>query len=177
MPLKQLKIYLCSRYGRRKEMLRRKAVIEKELGCVVTSRWIEGSHNIQGLEPSSYGKIEKATGTSLPTDAARKVAKFDLSDLRNSDVIICFTESTSSKFARGGRHVEFGLALGTNYMRIIVVGPTENVFYALEHENLLHIPKWNTTAIKQFLEGIKYSRTEIMSSGLERQKRIFTGRD
>lgn len=162
---KELRIYLCSRYGRRKEMLRRKKTIE-EMGHVVTSRWIEGDHEAASVESKT---------ASLPTLEAQKFAKADLFDLKDSDVIICFTERADSPHGRGGRHVEFGLALGTAHMRIIVIGPTENVFYSLNHENLLRLRKWEIEKIKLFLEGIKLSRTDIMLGVAGRQKRIITG--
>jgi hypothetical protein len=43
--------------------------------------------------------------------------------------------------SRGGRHVEFGYALGAR-KAIMVVGPLENVFYCLPH--VFQHDEWDT---------------------------------
>jgi len=44
--------------------------------------------------------------------------------------VITFTETPRSSNSRGGRHVEFGIALGMR-KRAVVIGPRENVFHCL----------------------------------------------
>jgi hypothetical protein len=86
------------------------------LGHSVTSRWINGGHQISDDGLSVEGKAAFATE--------------DLSDLVASDTVISFTEAPRSTSSRGGRHVEFGIALSSD-RRVIVVGPRENVFHCL----------------------------------------------
>jgi len=47
------------------------------------------------------------------------------------EVVISFTEHPRSTNSRGGRHVEFGIALG-QMLRVWIVGPRENVFHCME---------------------------------------------
>jgi len=54
-------------------------------------------------------------------------------DVIRADCILCFTEEPTehvSWAARGGRHVEFGVALAMG-KRLCVVGPRENIFHHL----------------------------------------------
>lgn len=55
----------------------------------------------------------------------------DYHDLLKADTLVAFTEPPESDASRGGRHVEFGIALAHN-KRLILVGPLENVFHCLD---------------------------------------------
>lgn len=104
-----MRIYLASRYDRRFEMLGVTAVLMKA-GHDVTSRWIEGRGDGPEVE-----------------------AVEDVEDVLRADCILCFTEEPTehvSWAARGGRHVEFGVALAMG-KRLCVVGPRENIFHHL----------------------------------------------
>jgi hypothetical protein len=50
--------------------------------------------------------------------------------VNGADVVINFTEPPRSKANRGGRHVEYGIALAKG-LRVIVVGYRENIFHWL----------------------------------------------
>jgi hypothetical protein len=108
-----MKVYLASRYGRHPEMQEVAASLA-EYGWQVTSRWIKGDHDLSdSLEEGERFAIE------------------DFEDITKSDVVINFTEDKNVKGRnRGGRHVEFGIGLALN-LRIIVIGPRENVFHYL----------------------------------------------
>ncbi len=114
--LRTKKVYLASRYSRRDELVRYAGLL-RTIGIEVTSRWVE---------------IEEAW--SGPEETAGVVyATTDLEDVLEADTIICFTEEPRAKvpfYSRGGRHVEFGIAIG-QAKRLIVVGPRENIFYML----------------------------------------------
>lgn len=117
-----MKIYLASRYSRRYELIGVRAVLEK-LGHSVTSRWLNGDHQISdtGLGPTSR----------LGDDAERiRFACEDWEDVLAADWVISFTEEPRAINSRGGRHVEFGAAMALN-KRCIIVGPRENVFHCL----------------------------------------------
>jgi hypothetical protein len=51
-----------------------------------------------------------------------------------ADIIILFSEKSGISH-RGGRHVEFGLAIGLK-KRLIVIGPRENIFHCLPQVEL-----------------------------------------
>ena len=109
------KLYLAGRYSRRRELLGYADRL-KDLGYEVTSRWLQGSHE---------------GGYEDDTDWVRYATE-DLLDIFSADGIVCFTEGRRDipGKARGGRHVEAGIAIGLS-MPIFVVGPRENVFYHL----------------------------------------------
>lgn len=110
-----MKVYLAARYSKHPEM-REFAAYLRARGEEVTSRWIEGSHEL-GDHPTDEGR--------------RRLATEDLEDLKAADAVIAFSEEPRTMSnARGGRHVEFGLAIAMG-KQIIVVGPRENVFHYL----------------------------------------------
>lgn len=59
-----------------------------------------------------------------------KFAMDDWEDVTSAHLVINFTEPPRSNASRGGRHVEFGIALSRG-ARVIVVGPRENLFHWL----------------------------------------------
>lgn len=107
-----MRIYLAARYARYEEM-----------GGYVTDRLRELGHEVQA---------EWTTGQHHDTDSAR-CAGIDYNEIAAADVVISFTEPPGMETAgrgRGGRHVEFGIALAMG-KRCIVVGYRENVFHHL----------------------------------------------
>jgi len=116
-----MKVYLAARYSRRLEI----AGYAEELrlrGIIVTSRWLDGSHQI------SDGAVP--LGDTAEAAAALRVrfARDDYDDVRTADTLVAFTEPPRSSSSRGGRHVELGLALAWG-KAVIVVGPRENLFH------------------------------------------------
>ena len=114
-----MKVYLASRYSRRSEMQHIANVLEG-IGCEITSRWINGNHQISDEGLSIEAKQEERI----------RFAVEDMEDLLAANCCIAFSETPRGTNSRGGRHVEFGIALG-NCMRCIVIGPRENVFHCL----------------------------------------------
>jgi hypothetical protein len=106
-----MRIYIAARYDRRFEMLGVAAKLIRA-GHDVTSRWIEGG---RGGNSELVAALE------------------DVGELAHSDCLVTFTEQPErcvAWAARGGRHVEFGIALACG-KRLCVVGPRENVFHHL----------------------------------------------
>lgn len=114
-----MRIYLASRYSRFKEMQGYRAELER-FGHVVTSRWINGDHQIDDA------------GLSVQAKEAERVrfAQEDTDDLLAADCVISFTGAPRSANSRGGRHVEFGMAYARG-KKVVVVGHRENVFHCL----------------------------------------------
>lgn len=100
--------YLAARYSRREE-LNGYAALLRAAGHRVYARWLCGGH--QKGDRAAY-------------------AHEDIVDLDAAGTVVCFTEEPRSGHSRGGRHVEFGLALALR-KRIVCIGPRENVFYYL----------------------------------------------
>lgn len=117
-------VYLAARFGRREEMRRYRDELVA-LGIHVTSRWID-------LEGEDAAAFERAAGECVL-------------DLVTADVLVSFTEADQAApgAARGGRHVELGIAVGINAireyfrwnsmrrMRVFIVGPREHLFHFL----------------------------------------------
>lgn len=124
-------VYLAARYSRREELCRYKSDLEAA-GYQVPARWLLGEHQVHGLEAA---RAVEADGP-VPVDQAVLFAEDDIEDLLGADIIVSFTEAPRCGATRGGRHVEFGVALGlkragAGQHRIYLVGPIENVFHAL----------------------------------------------
>lgn len=126
-----LTFYLAASYSRREELCAYKADLEAR-GHRVPARWLLGEHQVHGVEAA----LAVESGGPVPADQAVLFAKDDIEDLLAADVLVSFTTDPRSGAARGGRHVEFGVALGIRLSggtvkRLFVVGPLENVFHAL----------------------------------------------
>lgn len=135
-------IYLAARYSRRLELCGYREQLEA-LGYVVTSRWLNGKHQIDenGVPIGDEGEALVEHGQS--EEAAKMRARFaneDFVDVRRADLLISFTEKARTpSTSRGGRHVEFGIAFGC-LMPVWVVGHRENLFHW--HEDVRFFPTW-----------------------------------
>lgn len=133
-----MQIYLAARYSRREELCGYRLQLQK-LGYYVRARWLDGKHQISdtGIPIGDAGEklVEGVDDGSTNIKNASLRAKFaadDLKDVMAADLVISFTEEPRSFASRGGRHVEFGIALA-NHASVIVVGPRENIFHWLPH--------------------------------------------
>ena len=130
------RVYLAARYSRRDEM-RGYAEQLKQLGYTVDADWIFGDNTTE------VAKIVEAAEWSVPI-VAREFAEVDYDDVWDSDAVVSFTETPYSVTNRGGRHVEFGLALAWD-KALFVVGPCENIFHTLEH--VRHFDEWGEAVL------------------------------
>lgn len=106
-----MKVYLSARYDRRLDLVPLRDELLAE-GFGSTSTWL-------------CGNLDHSTAT----------AELEEADIRESDVVVAFSEepvmySDRPFAARGGRHVEVGMALALG-IPVIVVGPAENIFHLL----------------------------------------------
>ena len=114
------RIYLAARYSRNAEMRGVRDVLHG-LGYEVTSRWID-QHGGDLLESIVAEKLNAEPGE------CSGYAHIDIEDLTAAEIVISFTSAGGG--GKGGRHIEFGMALAGG-KRVIVVGPRENVFHTL----------------------------------------------
>lgn len=114
------RIYLASRYSRNAEMRGYRDVLQA-LGHEVTSRWID-QHGGNLLESLVAGQL------NADPEGCSKYAAIDVDDLTRADTVVSFTSAEGG--GKGGRHIEFGLALGLG-KHLVIVGPRENVFHTL----------------------------------------------
>jgi len=131
------------------------------MGHIVQARWLDGEHQL-----SDTGTPIGETGAALVEGTLRsgeylseqeqseraailrsKFALDDWEDVNAANLVISFTEAPRSKANRGGRHVEYGIALA-NKARVIVVGFRENIFHWLDWVEFF--PNWETA--KQTLQ-------------------------
>ena len=123
-----MKIYLAARYSRREELLGVRDVLEA-FGHEVTSRWLNGSHQLDnaGIPITDEGERRFEAGDPEVDHLRAHFAAEDMVDVITAETLVAFTEEPRSGNSRGGRHVELGMALATG-KRVVVVGPRENVF-------------------------------------------------
>lgn len=107
-------VYLAAAAAHHAEIHTRAGELEA-LGYRITSRW----------------HASEADERHMTTEQRGELADRCLRDVEDADILVAFTEPPDTTFARGGRHVEVGYALGLD-MRIVVVGYLENVFHCLE---------------------------------------------
>ena len=110
-----MKIYLASRFSRADEMNLYAYALQRA-GHEIVSRWhADPDHRREWKGPDN-----------APAELNARLAREDWEDLSSADAVVSFTGGGG----RGGRHVEFGMAI-TLGKRIIIVGPRENVFHWL----------------------------------------------
>lgn len=126
--------YLAARYSRREELAGYGDQL-RERGHYVTSRWLEGNHQIDDAGLSVEGSREER----------ERFAIEDYNDVLDASALLAFTEPPRSTSSRGGRHVEFGIALALS-IPCHVIGPLENVFHCLpwvlHHETFNDFLSW-----------------------------------
>ena len=107
-----MKIYICARFGRQEEA---QAVADelRARGHEVTSTWLVQTDEEMG---------------DYNDDLLTFFAEKDLDEIEKSNALLYLSEKSDNRWGRGGRHVEFGYALGLEKI-IYVVGPQENVFH------------------------------------------------
>lgn len=124
-------IYLAARYSRQAELRGYADQIHAQTGHKIEARWLNGNH-------------ELAPGT--PRRQGVEFALEDYEDVRSADLVIVFTEDPDKPKAgraRGGYHVEYGLALAWQ-KPVWIVGHRENVFHWLDWPRIEFFPEWES---------------------------------
>lgn len=143
-------VYLAARYDRKAELL---PYVEQltAAGIDCTSRWITEEPDLETIP--ERGRQQHLIKWSL-NDAA---------DVAEADTLVFFSEElgedgdflfhddegnlwTPAVWARGGRHVEFGMAIAFG-LRVIVIGPRMNIFHHLPQVDVFE--SWEEFAAKE----------------------------
>ena len=114
-----MKIYIAARFSKRPEA---NALAQelKEMGHVITSRWVK---------PDSDHVAPTGLSQQAADSERQRFAVEDLEDVIACDCCVSLMEEPRNN-SRGGRHVEFGIAVGLN-KALVVIGPRETVFHHL----------------------------------------------
>ncbi len=122
-----MKVYLAGPYPRRAEIDGYRRQLER-FGFTVTSRWLGPS--VEAQADPSIGKAGLDPNAMALNDTS---ARTDIEDIMAADVVVSFTEPDGAPLVnlRGGRHVEFGIALAWD-KELIIVGRRETVFHYLD---------------------------------------------
>lgn len=105
-------VYLAADFARREE-IRQYAAALREQGYTITASWLS-----KDTDSSKEGV----------TDSQRADwAAMESHDVESSDYLVLFT---TGELARGGRHTEYGMALGFG-VEVFIVGPAEHIFHHL----------------------------------------------
>ena len=112
-----MRAYLAAAYGRKQEIQAAAAYLELK-GMEIISDWHQELY-APGID------MRTLTGAII-----RGLAEKDLEQLADCDTMVFFAEPQTQQPPRGGRHVEFGIALALG-KRIVVVGERENIFHHL----------------------------------------------
>lgn len=125
-----MRVYLAGRYARRAELAEYRAELVAA-GVTVTSRWIDGPDQRRLNDGSLLGHREERLVERLEgeegVELAGCCAVADLADVQDCDVLVSFTYGGQG---RGGRHVEWGMALAWG-KTLMIVGPREHIFHCL----------------------------------------------
>ncbi len=113
------KIYIAARFSRRPEAnaLARRLM---QYGHIITSRWVK---------PETDHVLETGLSEQAADDMRKRFALEDCEDVLACDWLISLMEEPRNN-SRGGRHIEFGIALGLG-KRLSIIGPRETVFHHL----------------------------------------------
>ncbi len=114
-----MKIYIAARFSRRPEAnaLAHKL---KELGHTITSRWVR---------PDCDHVMPTGLSMQAADSERQRFAQEDVADVKSCDCMISLMEEPRNN-SRGGRHVEFGMALALGKL-CVLIGPRETVFHHL----------------------------------------------
>ena len=112
-----MRIYLAASFSRKEELKKYREDMEA-IGHECSSRWLDVEAN------------DAAADLTLDEKTLQKYARKDLEDVVGSDMLIVFSEEEGVA-ARGGKHVEYGCALGCG-IDVAVVGRTEHLFHHMK---------------------------------------------
>jgi nucleoside 2-deoxyribosyltransferase len=117
---RKLKFYTAASFYRKPEI----SAIARDIelaGHEVTARWLVTDHEVD---------FQEDVDALDPAGISTRFAIEDLEDIDRADALIFFSSAEHASKGRGGRHTEFGYALGQNKL-IFIVGLRECAFHSL----------------------------------------------
>jgi len=115
----QARIYIAARFSRRAEANALGHHLKARDG-IITSRW---------TKPDCDHVMPTGLSRQAEDGERQRFALEDVDDVRAANWTISLMEDPRSN-GRGGRHVEFGLAIAFGH-RLTIIGPRETVFHHL----------------------------------------------
>ena len=115
------KVYIAARFSRRHECHKIGKMLQAQ-GHEIVSRW---------TLPDSDHVVPVGMSQQAADDERRRFAVEDVEDVLACDWMVSLMEEPRNN-SRGGRHIEFGIALGL-HKRLTIIGPRETVFHHLPH--------------------------------------------
>lgn len=114
-----MKFYIAARFSRRPEANALAQALKRK-GHIITSRWVL---------PGTDHVMPTGLSAQAADSERRRFALEDLEDVIDCDCCVSLMEEPRNN-GRGGRHVEFGIAVGL-MKELVVIGPRETVFHHL----------------------------------------------
>lgn len=114
-----LKVYFAAQYSMKDVVM----LAACKLVCEADNIQIQSGWLFEDHEPTTL--MHELTEEELSRTAVEY-----FSDVMQSDAMVFYSCDPMTYTPRGGRHVEFGIALATNCL-ICVIGPKENIFHYL----------------------------------------------
>ena len=138
-----MRVFLSGRFSRRDELIGYAGEL-RSLGIGVDARWLEGDrHGV--TDDEVMAELAGRTRVHEGAPVAALIAREAFEDLRGADALVAFSEPPRSSRSRGGHHVELGMALAWG-KPILVVGPRENVFHAMD--GIEQVADWGPEALR-----------------------------
>lgn len=138
-----MKFYFAGSFKRRAELIGYMEELEA-VGHVVTSRWLKSEHEVDVITDAELS----------PDGPAYRFAQEDIEDVQDADALVFFSSAGFEYKGRGGRHTEFGLAIGI-HKPILFIGKRECAFHALVPDRNLFLD------FRQFMIGLEYVIDEV----------------
>ena len=114
-----MKVYIAARFSRRAEA-HRLAQFLKEYGHTITSRWVL---------PDTDHVLPTGLSDQASDAERQRFALEDYDDVMAAQWCVSLMEEPRNN-SRGGRHVEFGMAVALGQF-LTIIGPRETVFHHL----------------------------------------------
>lgn len=129
-----MRIYIAGQYARKLEF-REYAQEAEKLGIKVGADWL-----MEDEDPKS--KLNES-----PDEKLVRYSQKDYWDIGACDIFVFFAEDQENQPPRGGRHVEFGIAMALG-KPVVVIGEHENIFHYCPGFHIEHHPNWTSALVK-----------------------------
>ncbi len=158
--MRKLKVYLASRWEDRSEIIKHRNFLVKAAGIESTARWLTPTH------PRLQDKVANDMKTG------HMVQGRDIEDIIRADAVIVFSPRKAHGNGTGGRHVECGIAIGTN-KPILLCGIPENVFHCNDNVTVVSTVKKLVPHLKKMAK----EKAKCLNHGFYNADMVYDGYD